>query len=81
MAATSISDFFSSSWIANRRRSRISFGLRYWPMKLSSLKLRIAWSSAGSHGEPASSGNHWRSSSVGFWQMRWMSLYIAKPSA
>ena len=50
-------------------------------MKLSSLKLRIAWSNAGSHGVPASSGNHWRSSSVGSSQMRLMSVYIAKPSA
>jgi hypothetical protein len=33
---------FSSSRIANRRRSRISLGDRYWPMKLSSLKWRIA---------------------------------------
>jgi hypothetical protein len=39
-------------------KSRISLGLRYWPMKLSSLKLRIAWSSAGSQSLPAMSGNH-----------------------
>jgi hypothetical protein len=62
-------------------QSRISLGLRYWPMKLSSLKLRIAWSSVGSQGAPAMSGNQARSSSVGASQMRLMSVYIAKPSA
>ena len=50
-------------------------------MKLSSLKLRIAWCSAGSQGVPARFGNQSRSSSVGFSQMRRMSVYIAKPSA
>jgi hypothetical protein len=50
-------------------------------MKLSSLKLRIAWSSVGSQGAPAMSGNQSRSSSVGASQMRLMSVYIAKPSA
>ena len=50
-------------------------------MKLSSLKLRIAWSSVSSQSLPAMAGNQARSSSVGASQMRLMSVYIAKPSA
>jgi hypothetical protein len=65
MALTSSVGWRSSSLMANRRKSRISLGLRNWPMKLSSLKLRMAWSSVGSQGLPAMSGNQARSSSVG----------------
>ena len=71
----------SSSRMAKSRNSRIRRGDRYWPTKLSSLKLRIAWSSVGSQSLPAMSGNHSRSSTVGCSQMRLMSVYMANPSA
>ncbi len=50
-------------------------------MNDSSLKLRIAKSSAVRQSLPAMSGNHARSSAVGCSQIRCMSVNIAKPSA
>ena len=50
-------------------------------MKLSSLKLRMAWFITSNQSRPTTSGNQTRSSSVGFSHMRLMSVYIANPSA
>src|SRR5574338_639616 len=79
MAETFRRDSRSSSRTANRRKSRISLGERYWAMKLSSLKLRMAKSKVSSQGLPAISGNHLQSSSVGCSQIRLMSCHMENP--
>ena len=82
IADTSSLSFLSSSSTENRVEfADQACGDRYWAMKLSSLKLRIAKSRLARQSLPASSGNQARSSSVGCSQIRRISLIMANPSA